>query len=208
MAIKRIRQTKTETPSAPIPIASADISDDDISIGDMPKIDEKFEKIISVVVDVEPEETWKEIRAWISTTPQSPLHLRELLYEQAGIAEKAKRLSLAAKMERERFERLFKDKMQILRDDALGYWEGEKNNKGLNKQITEKMIEDHIIQEHWHSYDELNKRLVSIKSAEEMFKELYEIVIGRGVDLRKVLDMESRRPGALAWMDGKDSTKK
>jgi len=210
MVVKKIRKSseqktptepRAEEPTAQCP--SADIADDDdLPVGELPNIDPKFDRIIKVVVDIDPEEAWKEVKKWISTKPESSLHLRELLYDQANVAEKAKRLSLAAKMERERFERVFKDKMQILRDDALGFWEEEKNAKGLNKQITERMIEDRIIQEHWHAYDELNRRHASIKSLEEMFKELYEIVISRGVDLRKILDMESRRPGSLAWMDG------
>lgn len=219
MADKIIRKVRTpvEKPAVVPPTveekletSSVDASPDvtNTEIGELPKLNERFERIVTVVVDIDPESTWLEIREWIAKKPENALHLQSIIYEHAAIAEKAKRLYLVAKAERVDYEHKFKDRMQILRDDALGFWEGEKQNKKLTKQVTEQMIEDRIIAEHPVAYNELTTRLNNIKSVVEMFEELCNIVTARGVDLRKILDMESRRPGSnLGWMSGPQGKK-
>lgn len=193
---KRIRKVRKPTPSHPI-------HEDSASDPLLPAPDPRFMKIREYKKETDPHEEWLLIKEWLEIAPEGVQEIRKALQLASDIEVRAKELHEESLVAKGNFDDQFRDRSQIWRKEALQYWEEEKK-EGLHKQITESMIEDRIIEEHSELYLELKKRKREIKSIAESMSAIFKNVINKRTDLRKLLESETRRPGALpGWTDGK-----
>jgi hypothetical protein len=170
----------------------------------LPEFDPIFSTILEYSKVKDPKEEWKIIREWLKEEPKTIIEMRACLQKAADVAVRARDLYLMARGEQSDFELRFKDRVQIWRVPAIKYWEKQKE-KGMHKQITEAMIEDWIIENYSDLYLELCRRREEITAVKESLKNLAERVNSRGMDLRKLLESEVRRPSTPNWFDGKTS---
>ena len=169
---------------------------------ELPTYDERYSTIMERSQQFDPLEEWETIRAWLQTIPVSIQEMRELVKQHADIAERAKRLAQGAENELKIFELKCTDRKQIWRMAAIAHWEREKELGSITKQITEKMIEDWVIEQHGDLYIELETRRIELESTRDHLKSIATQVSAKGYDLRKLLESETRRPsGSPDWMD-------
>jgi len=184
--VKKIRKV-VKTPTDPI---------------ELPTYDERYATIMERSQGLDPIKEWETIRTWLQTIPVSIQEIRELVKQHADIAERAKRLANGADNELKLYELKCLDRKQIWRISAIAHWEREKECGNITKQITEKMIEDWIIEQHGDLYIELETRRIQLESTRDQLKSLATQVSAKGYDLRKLLESETRRPsGSPNWMD-------
>lgn len=195
-APKRLRRTPTSVPSRKDPIG-------------LPEIDEQFRGVIYTRKEIDVEVEWKEIREWLEETPTSIQGMRDAVRKSADMAARAKDLYDLTKIHHGEFRIKYRKRLQLWRMQSIAWWEGVKENQGLHKQITEQMIEDRIIEEHADDYAELQERMDEMDTLKSSFKALIDTAIAKGVDNRKLLESEMRRPAATPnWMDGNGQSKK
>lgn len=170
---------------------------------DLPEFDKRYDAILERSQEIDPLKVWEEISAWLKEEPTSIQDIRNAVRKHAGMAEKAKRLSQAAEIEFGKFEVRCTDRKQIWRVAALSYWEVQKEAKTITKQITEKMIDDWVIEQHGELLMELEDRRIKLDGVRSQLKSLVTQVNNKGHDLRKLLESEVRRPSTSpSWMDG------
>jgi len=168
----------------------------------LPTYDERYAIIRERSQEIDPLAQWETIKEWIKEEPQSIAEIRKLVMQHADMAERAKRLAKAANTELKLFELKCRDRKQIWRVSAMAHWEYEKEQKKVTKQITEKMIEDWMIEQHGDLYIELETRQIQLEEVRDQLKDLASQVSAKGQDLRRLLDSETRRPvGTPNWMD-------
>lgn len=143
---------------------------------------------------------WDIINVWLDENPQTINETRNVLIMSANMAIKAKQLYEAAKREKRKYELEYNTKIQPLRTKALEYWELQKEN-GLRKQVTESMITDRVIESDSKAYITITTKKNEISSIVETLDSLYNAVITKGNDLRKMLDSESRFPRQPKWIN-------
>jgi hypothetical protein len=171
----------------------------------LPEIDSKFRGIISKRRKIDPESEWNEIREWLKEKPETIQGMRDAVRESADMAARAKDLYDLTKIHYSRFRIEYRNHIQLWRREALIYWETVKKSEKLHKQITEQMIEDQIIEEHAEEYADLQERMSEIETLKSSFEKLIDSVIAKGVDNRKILESEIRKPStAPAWFDGRN----
>lgn len=188
-----VRKTKPDSPkpSDPVPI---------------PDYDRRFATIREKTQNIDPIAEWENIKTWLAEDPVSISDIRIKVKEHADIAQRATNLYLMAKSELAEFELKYKDRRQLWRLQAIGFWEDQKE-KGLRKQITEDMLTDWMISEHSDLYMELERRHETLISVKDQLKSMSDRVIGKGLDLRKLLESETRRPLTPDWFN-EDEKKK
>jgi hypothetical protein len=198
--VRRVRQVaekKTRRVRQPTKLPQGK---DPIEIPEIPKL---FRGIIHTRKEIDPESEWAEIREWLASKPTSIQEMREAVRVSADMAARANDLYDLTKIHHSRFMIECKARLQLWRREALIYWESVKQNEGMHKQITEQMIEDQIIEEHADDYADLQERMKEMDTLKSSFKSLIDSVIAKGVDNRKLLESEIRRPSSTpAWMDG------
>lgn len=172
----------------------------------LPEVKSSILQIHKHIENKNPIVEWNVIREWLKSKYQSLAELKDLLRQEADMSVRAKNLYIQARKERKLFEIQYHDRMQIWRKISLQYWE-KKKDKGLHKQITERMIEDRIIEKYNDLYVELQTRRETIKNTEESLKTLSDQVTNRGHDLRKLLDTEMRKPSMPSWIDDSSERK-
>lgn len=173
-----------------------------------PEIDERFKRIIEVRRNIIPMKEWEEIKAWLAEMPDTLVDIKNAVRQSAQMAARAKDLVSVTKTEFERYRIRYRARLEIMRSDAIVYWESEKKG-GLHKQITEQMIEDRIIAQWTDAYEDLQEKFISFETLYDSIKSLQETVVNKGVDLRKLLDSETRRPASLpTWIDDDDPRKR
>lgn len=171
----------------------------------LPEPDPRFMQIREYIKTVDPWKEWEVIREWLNIAPTGIHEIRRELQRAADMEARAKDLHEESSIAKGNFDDQFRDRSQIWRKESLIYWEEEKI-AGLHKQITESMIEDRIIELHSELYLELKKRKREINSMVNTMEAMLKNVINKRTDLRKMLESETRRPGATpGWMDGKPS---
>jgi len=169
---------------------------------ELPTYDSRYSAIMEHAQVVDPLAEWKSIRSWLQAIPVSIQDIRELVKQHADNAERAKRLASCAELELKVYELKCTDRKQIWRISAISHWETQKEGGHITKQITEKMIEDWIIEQHSDLYIELEKRRLELDATYKQLKSLVSQVNSKGHDLRKLLESETRRPsGSPNWMD-------
>lgn len=169
---------------------------------DLPTYDSRYSDIMEYAQVIDPLEEWKTLRSWLQAIPDSIQDIRNLIKQHADNAERAKRLASCAELESKLYELKCTDRKQIWRIAAITYWEEQKEAGTITKQITEKMIEDWIIEQHGDLYIELEKRRLELDATHKQLKSLVSQVNNKGYDLRKLLESETRRPsGSPNWMD-------
>jgi len=189
-AVRQVREVK--------PPAEENASD---PLG-LPTYDERYAVIRERSQELDPLIQWEKIRAWIKEEPQSIKEIRDLVKQHADMAERSKRLGNAADTELKLFELKCRDRQQIWRVAAMAHWESEKEAGNVTKQITEKMIEDWVIEQHGDLYIELETRRIQLSEVRDQLKALASQVSAQGQNLRKLLESETRRPsGTPNWMD-------
>lgn len=189
---KRVRQVRKPT-SIP--------KKDPIELPIVPKL---FSGIIHTRQEINPEAEWKELRAWLELQPSTIQDMRQCVRESANMSARAKDLYDLTKIHHGRFRIEYRARLQLWRKEAIVYWECIKRDEGLHKQITEQMLEDQIIEEHAEEYADLQERMQEMDALKESFKSLIDSTISKGIDNRKLLESEARRPtSSPSWMDGK-----
>lgn len=168
---------------------------------ELPTYDQRYATIREHSQELDPLAQWNLIRAWLKEEPESIQDIRKMVRKHADMAERAKRLAQAANSEYEIFELKCRDRKQIWRVSAMHHWESEKESGNVTKQITEKMIEDWMIEQHGDLFIELETRLIHLGQVRDQLKSLAIQVNNKGHDLRKLLESESRRPTTPNWMD-------
>lgn len=171
----------------------------------LPEPDPRFMHIRERIRTIDPWKEWETIREWLNIAPAGIHEIRRELQRAADMEARSKDLHEEASIAKGNFDDQFRDRSQIWRKESLIYWEEEKI-AGLHKQITESMIEDRIIELHSELYLELKKRKREINSMVNTMEAMLKNVINKRTDLRKMLESETRRPGATpGWMDGNQS---
>jgi hypothetical protein len=188
---KAVKQPKSE---APEPKQDAD----PVAI---PDYDRRFATIREHIREIDPIEEWEIIKAYLAEKPETIQDLREAVRNHADMTSRAKNLALMANTEYEEFLLKHRDRKQLWRTAAMEYWQSQKE-QGLHKQITESMLEDWMIENHSDLYTELEKRKLHLEEVRDRLKALATQVSGKGQDLRKLLESETRRPTGLpGWAD-------
>jgi len=172
---------------------------------ELPTFDERYATIMERSQEFDPIKEWETIRLWLQSIPISIQEMRDLVKHHADIAERAKRLANGADSELKLFELKCLDRKQIWRIASIAHWEREKEQGNITKQITEKMIEDWIIEQHGELYINLETKRIQLESVRDQLKSLATQVSAKGYDLRKLLESETRRPsGSPNWMDSEN----
>jgi len=178
---------------------SESVSDKELPKPDpLPTYDKKFKPIHEYVIECDPDKEWPVIKAWIRRKPLSLKDALEMLANQPNMAMRAKRLSLLAKKELERFTLDFKERTGVLRDLALDHWE-ERKRGGMHKQITNEMIEDFIVERYGDTWTEMKMRLRDMKNAHRLLEQLNKQVLDRAPDLRKDIDVFANKTADPSW---------
>ena len=164
----------------------------------LPKYDEKFNPIHEYVVECDPDIEWTLLKKWIKRKPLSLKDAMEMLAVQPDMAMRAKRLSLLAKKELERFTLDYKERTGVLRDLAIEHWE-ERKRQGMRKQITNEMIEDWVVENYGDTWTEMKMRVRDMKNAARLLDQLSEQVITRAPDLRKMIDKFAEKTADPTW---------
>jgi hypothetical protein len=198
--IRRVRQVATESTRRVRQPTSVPKKDP----VDLPEVDEQFKGVIYTRKEINVEEEWNDIRNWLEDKPETIQGMRDAVRKSADMAARAKDLYDLTKIAHEKFRIKYRERVQLWRMQAIGWWEGVKKNQELHKQITEQMIEDRIIEAHADDYADLQERMSEMDTLKSSFKALIDTVIAKGVDNRKLLESEMRRPASTpSWMDGK-----
>jgi hypothetical protein len=185
--VKQAKESSLDSHNDPVPI---------------PEIDSKFKGIIHARRKIDPETEWSEIREWLAEKPTTIQGMREAVRTSADMAARANDLYDLTKIYYSRFRIEYRNRIQLWRRHALIYWESVKKG-GMKKQITEQMIEDQIIEEFTEEYADLQERMNEMETLKTSFKNLIDSVIAKGVDNRKLLESELRRPSSTPnWFDG------
>lgn len=184
------RKPKTETVSLPVE-----------DLATIPSLPKEFSKIILLKKEINPEEEWEIIRAWVSTAPKTVNELRDAIRISADMIARTKDLITYTTKAYNSYKLRYDARMQLWRHEALAYLSNLERK--VKKQITEQMIKDHIINNYEADYSSLQERMDDMALLVENFKSLGETVYNKSVDLRKLLDSEGRRPSGPDWMDKK-----
>jgi cob(I)alamin adenosyltransferase len=160
----------------------------------LPKVSGKFKKINTYINDVDPEVEWKEIDSWLRKKIRTLEDAVKLLNEHKQKSIEAKRLSLCAERELNRYKKAFKEQEAILATYARTYWDHQGK-----KTVTRDMINNYIVMNHGDTWDTLNERLEAIQSIHELTEKLSKQVDDRSADLRKIIDAYQRKPGKPEW---------
>lgn len=175
---------------------------------DLPTYDSRYTTILERSQESDPLSQWEMIRAWLKEEPESIKELRNAVRKHADIAERAKRIAQMAESEYAKFLLKCQDREQIWRVAALAFWEKEKEAGNVTKQITEKMVDDWVIEQHGDLHMELESRRIDLETVRDQLKSLVTQVNNKGHDLRKLLESETRRPaGTPNWMDDEKEKK-
>jgi predicted RNase H-like nuclease (RuvC/YqgF family) len=193
MKVRRVKQVKKPEPKPSEP----EIPDI------MVDYDEGFKGIAQHIERANPMKEWEEIRAWLERTPKSLQDALEMSAQAANMAVRARKLHSRARNELKRFEYEYKDRTQILREQAREHWEKKKLD-GMKKQITNDMIEDWILENFPDTYKTLSLRLQELKGTVKLLEEMSEQVSNRAPDLRRAVDVLGNRRGSNEpdWMTG------
>lgn len=174
-----------------------------VPITELPEVDKQFRGVIYTRKKIDVEKEWTEIREWLSNNPKTIQDMREAVRQSADMAARAKDLYDLTKIHYDRFRIQYRQHIQLWRREAIAWWEYVKENQKIRKQITEQMIEDQMIEEHAEEYATLQDRMNEMETLKSSFHSLTETVISKGVDNRKLLESEMRRPGGSPnWFDG------
>lgn len=174
-----------------------------VPITELPEVEKQFRGVIYTRKKIDVEKEWTEIREWLSNNPKTVQDMREAVRQSADMAARAKDLYDLTKIHYDRFRIQYRQHIQLWRREAIAWWEYVKENQKIRKQITEQMIEDQMIEEHAEEYATLQDRMNEMETLKSSFHSLTETVISKGVDNRKLLESEMRRPGGSPnWFDG------
>lgn len=172
----------------------------DVSADELPDYSAELHTLKTYLVPKNITADWQRIMAWFDSQPETTQALRSLVQQSADMALRAQNLYLMAKEEEECFTRSSRQLLCEWRAQALQYWEDQKSY-GLRKQITERMIEDYILETYPTQYLTVKTRESELTQVVTSLKKMSERVVSRGSDLRKLLDAELRRPSSPKWFD-------
>lgn len=174
--------------------------------GTLPDYRSDLRRLRTYFVPTDIEADYQEVVDWIKTDPTTRNSLCELVRKNADMALKAESLYHLAREEETLFNLEYRKQIMQWRNEAILHWEVQKEH-GFHKQITERMIEDFILETHPIAYLTLQARHSELNQIVASLKALSTRVSSRGSDLRKLLDAELRRPEIPNWFDGKEGEK-
>lgn len=160
------------------------------SFEDVPKPSEEFLRIKEVILKINIEEDWNEIKNWLSKEEKTIKEYKDSLIVAPSMIQKASNLKNLAISEYKLYKLSSRDRIQLWREEAIDYWELRKEH-GLKKQITEAMIDDRIIENHNKLYCEIKENEIYLEKIVDTFENLEQTTIGKQVNLRKILSSES-----------------
>jgi hypothetical protein len=196
-SVTQIKTVKKIKKAVKVPTESTRTSDP----VELPDYDRRFATIREHIREIDPIDEWNDIREYLEVKPELIQDIRAQVRDHADITTRAKNLALMANTEYEEFVLKYRDRKQLWRNAAMEHWQSEKE-RGLHKQITEQMLEDWMIENHSDLYMELQKRKLHLEEIRDRLKGLATQVSGKGQDLRKLLESETRRPAGLpGWAD-------
>jgi len=197
--VKKIRLPKSSVDTEELAQENLSLKGKDLPKPDpLPDYDKKFKPIHGYIVECDLEVEWPVLKAWIKRKPISLKDAMEMLAVQPDMAMRAKRVELLAKKELEHFNLDFKERIGILRDLALDYWE-ERKRGGMHKQITNEMIEDWIVENYGDTWTEMKGRVRDMKNTHRLLEQLTKQVIDRAPNLRKDMDMYATKKADPSW---------
>ena len=171
---------------------------------DIPEPDPRYTGILEYIRQINPRKEWDAIKAWIQEMSSTISDIRLQIQKGADIEARAVALLTDAKAARGDYDDKFRDRVQIWKRESLLYWESEKT-EGLHKQITNDMIEDHIIEMHSDLYLSMKKKARDLLLMVQTFEELKMNVSMKRADLRRMIDSEGKKPSTQLpnWMGDK-----
>lgn len=175
---------------------------------DIPDYDRRFAVIREHIREIDPIKEWEVLKKFLEEKPETIQDIRECVRTHADMTSRAKSVALMANTEYEEFLLKHRDRKQLWRTAAMEYWQGQKE-QGLHKQITESMLEDWMIENHSDLYTELERRKLHLEEVRDRLKALATQISGKGQDLRKLLESETRRPAGMpGWADDNNRDRK